>query len=269
MKQTYEDAREDDARALNKTNAARDARAADDDAARDARAADPPDACDSAACAPSPEADAAATAAPPAATAVPGLTRRNLLLGVGGAAVLVALGGAGVAWGASEDLMHPPGGGDDDHFYAACIRCDRCGNICPTHAIGVAKLESGLLSVRTPKMEFRHGYCDACDGDYRCIAACPTGALRSFDPSTDKIGTAVIDEDKCETYGVSASCGRVCIEACPAEALLEDEVGRVYVDEDACWGCGACEYVCPTNAYRTYDGSTLRGVNVVAWKGGA
>ncbi|MCD8199835.1 MAG: 4Fe-4S dicluster domain-containing protein [Coriobacteriaceae bacterium] len=204
------------------------------------------------------EADETATETPKTS----GITRRSFVYGGGGIVALLALGGVSVAIGDDKSLIRPPGANESSSFLAQCIRCDRCRSACPRDAIGVAKLGSGLMAVRTPTMEFRKGYCDTCDGDYLCIEVCDTGALGAFDPTTDKIGMAVIDEEKCETYLISASCGRVCMDACPANALVEDEEGRVHVDEDACWGCGACEYVCPANAYRAYDGSPMRGVNI-------
>lgn len=194
------------------------------------------------------------------------ISRRALLQGVAGAAAVAAVGSA-TAFALPAGALRPPGAQDDDRFWGACIRCDRCRSVCPTSAIGVAKLEEGLLAARTPRMEFRLGYCDACGGTYRCIGACPTGALQPFDPDSDKIGMAVIDREKCETFGVSAACNAECVSACPTEALALDDEGRLGIDEEACWGCGACEFACPSNAYRTYDGSTRRGINIELWKG--
>lgn len=193
------------------------------------------------------------------------ISRRTLLQGMAGAAAVAAVGGA-AAFTPPIDVPRPPGAQDDERFWSACIRCDRCRSACPTNAIGVAKLEEGLLAARTPRMEFRLGSCDTCDGAYRCIEACPTGALQPFDPLTSKIGMAVIDREKCETFGVSAACNAECVAVCPTEALHLDDEGRLGIDEEACWGCGACEYVCPSNAYRTYDGSTRRGINIELWK---
>ena len=106
--------------------------------------------------------------------------------------------------------------------------------------------------------------CDMCDGEFRCVRACPTGALMSFDPFADKIGVAVVDVEECQLYGVSATCNAPCVDACEYKALSIDENGRLVVDESRCNGCGACEFVCPTSAYRTYSGSGKRGINIEA-----
>lgn len=138
---------------------------------------------------------------------------------------------------------------------------------CPLAAIGVEGLTPGIIGARLPIMDFREGYCDMCDGAFRCIAACPTGALTAFDPYVDKIGMAVVDEAECQLYGISGTCNAPCIDACEWDALSLDENGRLVVDEKRCNGCGACEYVCPTSAYRNYDASNKRGINVEVWHG--
>lgn len=197
------------------------------------------------------------------------MSRRAAVLGVGGMVALLALGAGARASYAQEGVIHPPGAQVNGLFHALCLRCGRCEQVCPTHVIGVAKVESGLMDVRTPKMEFRLGYCDGCDGAFQCIEVCPTGALAAFDPAVNKVGMAVVDEDSCQVFGLSATCGYTCMRACPADAIVKDEWGKISIDEEACWGCGACEYVCPTNAYRSYDGNPSRGINIEVWEGTA
>lgn len=192
------------------------------------------------------------------------ISRREVVRGAVAAGVVVAFGG-GVKYAfGSETTLHPPGAQDRARFASLCIRCDRCRSACPTGAIGVGKLEDGVLEARLPKMEFRLAWCDTCDGAYRCIASCPTGALDAFDPAYDKIGVAVVDTTSCQLYTYSKQCNKPCIDICPAHAVSVDGEGGLVVDQGACWGCGACEYVCPTNAYRTYDGNPSRGLNVKA-----
>lgn len=197
------------------------------------------------------------------------ITRRSWAAGAAGVVALLAIGaGAKTAFAGDGSVLHPPGAAGAGAFGALCIRCDRCRSICPQQVIGVAKIEDGLDEVRLPSMEYRLGYCDGCDGAWRCIAACPTGALGTFDPARDKIGMAVVDESSCQLYSYSKGCSKQCLDYCPAEgALYLDDAGLLHVNEDACWGCGVCEYVCPTNAYRSYDGNPSRGVNVKAWDG--
>ena len=71
---------------------------------------------------------------------------------------------------------------------------------------------------------------------------------------------AVIDPQRCIAW-ISGSC-RVCVDACPYEALSADASGRPIVDSTRCNGCGICEYRCPSNTYRSFAGGTQRGINV-------
>lgn len=197
------------------------------------------------------------------------MTRRQFVEGVAGIGVLAVLGTGTTALAGESTLMRPPGGQDESVLLGACIRCDRCRSVCPHRAIDVATIEDGLINVRTPKMNYVLGYCDTCVGAYKCIEACPTGALLPFDKETDRIGLAAIDFERCEAYGISARCKYECITVCPVSALSKDEYGRLVFDETACWGCGLCQYVCPSNAYRAYDGSSKRGINVEVQGGGS
>lgn len=199
-------------------------------------------------------------------TRATGITRRSLLEGCLGAAAIVAVGGMGIAFAGNQEILRPPGGQDENELVGACIRCDRCRSICPTNAIDVATVEDGVADMRTPKMNFRIGYCDSCDGRYRCFDVCPTQALGSFDKTVQKIGMAVIDYGQCVAFGISGRCNGKCIDYCPEQALSFDENNRLVLDEDLCWGCGICEYICPSNAYGAYSGSSKRGINIELWK---
>ena len=155
----------------------------------------------------------------------PVVSRRSLLAGAAGAAMLLGLGGgARYAWAVSEhELLRPPGGQDAERLTSLCIHCDRCRQACPMGAIESCSIEDGLLNVRTPKVNFRQsavqrtlgtneyheattGYCNFCDPDgtgcatKKCIAACPTGALAAFDETCESIGKAVIDPVFCINY---------------------------------------------------------------------
>lgn len=191
------------------------------------------------------------------------LSRRGFVAGGLAAASVFALGGIASAC-PTQTPIRPPGAQDEAAFLGACIRCDRCRSVCPEHAIVLAKLEEGVIAARTPKMEFREGFCTTCDGEYRCAAVCPTQAIApGFDMLTQAIGTAVVDERECLLYrGVSSACSKQCVTACPYEALsFADDVG-LRVDEALCNGCGACEATCPSSSYGGSTGSSRKGINV-------
>ena len=179
-----------------------------------------------------------------------GVSRRGLFIGVGGVAVLLALGG--LRYAGHTPLCHPPGGQNEAHLVSACIRCQRCIEVCPRHVLVPAHIEDGLLGMRAPTFNFDDDYCDFCqqenDGMPKCVAVCPTGALdlpEGATPETTIMGKAVIDTQTCLAYR-DTGC-RFCYDACPYQAieLTSDKYNpRPVVLTDLCNGCGACESVC-------------------------
>lgn len=197
----------------------------------------------------------------------PLLSRKGFLYGVAGSAALVALGG-GAAFAGSAQVVRPPGCVSEESLLAACIRCDRCRGACPHDAIVIASPEDGIVSMRTPKLDFHQGYCDFCGAKQdegsrpRCVQACPTGALAERPWADEVIGVAIIDPQECIAYTNYAGC-TVCVDVCPYEAVFLDGDGLPVVDANACNGCGYCEYRCPSHSYRSFSGSAHRGIYVV------
>lgn len=182
-----------------------------------------------------------------------GMTRRTLCLGIGGAAVMLGLGGLKVA--NPQAIVRPPGGQDEDRLISACIRCEKCYEACPRHVIKPAKIEDGLLGMRSPQLDFSADYCDFCaeenGGVPLCVASCPTEALQlpaGADAHNTIIGLAEIDRKTCLAFR-DTGC-HFCFDACRDagyDAIQLDSNGyspRPYVIGDKCVGCGACESVC-------------------------
>lgn len=168
-----------------------------------------------------------------------------------------AVGSAASALDGGATCLRPPSAEDEERFRSLCLKCDRCRSACPQGCVRTGTLEDGLLNWRTPVMDFHRGLCDFCG---RCEQTCPTGAIRDVDAKANRIGLAVIDPQRCIAW-ISGSC-RVCVDACPYEALSADASGRPIVDSTRCNGCGICEYRCPSNTYRSFAGGTQRGINV-------
>ncbi|QFY88301.1 4Fe-4S dicluster domain-containing protein [Magnetovirga frankeli] len=76
--------------------------------------------------------------------------------------------------------LRPPGAIktplDEQEFFASCIKCGQCVQVCPVYAIKLADITDGF-GIGVPYIDAREQACDfSCDG-LQCVLACPTGAL--------------------------------------------------------------------------------------------
>ncbi|MDH5599883.1 MAG: 4Fe-4S binding protein [Gammaproteobacteria bacterium] len=97
--------------------------------------------------------------------------------------------------------LRPPGALkkllDEQKFFAACIKCGQCVQVCPVNAIKLAELDEGV-GIGVPYIDAREQACDfSCDG-LQCVLACPTGALtHDLDyPADTRMGFARLDNPK-------------------------------------------------------------------------
>ena len=219
------------------------------------------------------------------------ISRRSLFVGTISAAVLMAIGGTAKALAGGVLPVRPPGSLSEEHFIGACIRCNRCRGACPRDVIVNCDVEDGIIHMRTPKLNFHtkssksyrreegkdqaavaaspyqavlaatgSGFCDFC---MLCVQNCPTGALSSFDPQSQWIGEAIISPAYCIAFEKLGGC-RKCADYCPFDAISIDQNRYPVVDPAKCNGCGICENICPSSTYRSYKGSSRRGINIVA-----
>jgi MauM/NapG family ferredoxin protein len=180
--------------------------------------------------------------------------RRQVILGVAAGALLLPLLKAN-AMGKRDNtgrLVRPPGAVPEDLFSARCLACGQCMKVCPTNAIQPCTLDDGLQRLSTPKIVPRIGACE--EKCHACGNVCPTEALRKLpyeEKRFAKIGTAVIDKNRCLAWEQNKEC-LVCDEVCPYHAIdpkvLQTSRGMFkvpVVDADLCMGCGMCEQRCP------------------------
>ncbi|MFC1584971.1 4Fe-4S binding protein [Fibrobacterota bacterium] len=152
----------------------------------------------------------------------------------------------------SGRLIRPPGSVPEEQFTGQCIGCGECAKVCPTNCIQLCSFEDGINKLYTPKIVPRIGGCE--EKCYVCGHVCPTGAIRELvyeEKRFVKIGTAVINKDKCLPWEQTKEC-LVCDEVCPYNAITTKLMDTPYgpykvpvVDEDLCLGCGLCEEHCP------------------------
>ena len=150
--------------------------------------------------------------------------------------------------------LTPPGSLSARNFQQHCTGCQLCVSECPND---VLRPSTDLMHLMQPVMSYERGHCrPECT---RCSEVCPAGAIRPIDreeKSSIQIGHAQWVKDFCIPIKDGVECGN-CARHCPVGAiemvaLNEDDEESPWVpavNENACIGCGACEYVCPARPY--------------------
>ncbi len=150
--------------------------------------------------------------------------------------------------------LTPPGSLSFNHFAQHCTGCQLCVSECPNQ---VLRPSSDLMHLMQPTMSYEHGYCrPECT---RCSEVCPAGAIKEIDQdekTSIQIGHAVWIKKNCVVLTDEVECGN-CARHCPSGAIEmvqldenDDESPMVpAINEAACIGCGACEYVCPSRPF--------------------
>ena len=150
--------------------------------------------------------------------------------------------------------LTPPGSLSFENLSTRCTGCQLCVSECPNQ---VLRPSSDLLHLMQPTMSYERGYCrPECT---RCSEVCPAGAIKLVDKdekTSIQIGHAVWIKKNCVVLTDEVECGncaRHCpsgaIEMVPLEADNEESPKVPAINEAACIGCGACEYVCPSRPF--------------------
>ena len=150
--------------------------------------------------------------------------------------------------------LTPPGSLSYDNFSTRCTGCQLCVSECPNN---VLRPSGDLMHLMLPEMSYERGYCrPECT---RCSEVCPAGAIKPIDhedKSSIQIGHAVWIKKNCVVLTDEVECGN-CARHCPSGAIEmvplnpEDEESPMVpaINDAACIGCGACEYVCPSRLF--------------------
>ena len=150
--------------------------------------------------------------------------------------------------------LAPPGALSTRNMTAHCTGCQLCVSECPNQ---VLRPSTDLMHLMQPVMSYERGHCrPECT---RCSEVCPAGAIKPIDieeKSSIQIGHAVWIKKNCVPITDGVECGN-CARHCPTGAIEmvmldeNDEESPMVpvVNEEACIGCGACEYVCPARPF--------------------
>ena len=148
----------------------------------------------------------------------------------------------------------PPGARSKQNFEQHCTGCQLCVSKCPNQ---VLRPSSDWLHLMQPVMSYERGFCrPECN---RCSQVCPAGAIKPIAhevKASTQIGHAVWIKKNCIPLTDGVECGN-CARHCPTGAIEmvpsnpDDEESPYIpaVNEAACIGCGACEYLCPARPF--------------------
>ena len=150
--------------------------------------------------------------------------------------------------------LTPPGSLSFQNLSTRCTGCQLCVSECPNQ---VLRPSNDLLHLMQPTMSYEKGYCrPECT---LCSQVCPAGAIKPLDDiekSSIQIGHAVWIKKNCVVLTDEVECGN-CARHCPSGAIEmvpldennEESPLIPAINESACIGCGACEYVCPSRPF--------------------
>ncbi len=175
------------------------------------------------------------------------LKRRKVIIG---AAALALFGGMVKAGLVLKDKIAekirnkilPPGAISEERFTNKCFNCNLCVENCPNKII--VKADENFPAVH---LDYSKGFCKY--DCARCGEVCPTGAIKRLkleEKQKTRIAMAMIMEDKC------SQCG-LCVQACPAHAIIKENGKQPVLNALKCIGCGACKNACHFGAIEVFS----------------
>ncbi len=165
------------------------------------------------------------------------------------------------------NILRPPGAVPEEYFAQKCIRCGRCGEVCPYHCIHYFDVISGGVFSGTPYIDVTEVPCYLC---MKCVYVCPTGSLVPCAKEEVRMGVAVINRQICVTWQQDKTglmC-KTCFNVCPFSgvAIKIDHDFRPYIVEENCTGCGICAYSCIADQYPENNGKKAITIEPIKWK---
>lgn len=147
-----------------------------------------------------------------------------------------------------------PGSISIEHFNDLCTACHLCISACPTQVLQPAYTDYGIIGFMQPVMDNHSGFCNFdCIKCGEVCPTSAIQVLKIEDKRLTQIGIAKFVKQNCIVETEGTDCG-ACAEHCPTKAVrmvpYKNNLVIPEVTEDICIGCGACEYACPTTPYK-------------------
>jgi ferredoxin len=144
----------------------------------------------------------------------------------------------------------PPGSVSIDRFLDRCTACQLCVSACPTNVLQPAFREYGLSSLLKPRLDFNRGACDFdCRRCGEVCPSGAIGLLDLAEKQITRIGVVHFEATRCLVQASGKAC-TACSDKCPTKAIqtVAFSAGlRLPTTQPLlCIGCGNCEHACPT-----------------------
>ena len=145
--------------------------------------------------------------------------------------------------------VFPLGAMNLQRFKTKCTGCMLCAQKCPSKII-MPSIGSFDGSPILPVLHFKYNYC--LEDCVVCSQVCPTGALQKVrveEKNNTKMASLKLDLTACQIVAEGLECA-ICAEICPLHAIemkrIPDQKYPIpVVIQNACNGCGKCQYRCP------------------------
>lgn len=147
----------------------------------------------------------------------------------------------------------PPGSLGLDHFVHRCTACHACVTACPSQVLQPSLTGYGLDGLFLPCIDPDAGFCNLkCNACGEACPTGAIKPFSLEEKQTMQMGVVKFVRDNCIVVLQGTACG-ACSEHCPTKAVtMIDESGKMVpkVDPSICLGCGACEHVCPARPHK-------------------
>ncbi len=151
--------------------------------------------------------------------------------------------------GKNSPAVSPPGSVGTAQFLSRCTACQLCVSACPTGVLQPGLLEYGVEGLLRPRLDFTTSFCNFdCTRCGEVCPTGAIGRLAAAEKQVTQIGIADFYPARCIVVTEGTDCA-ACSEHCPTKAVGTEPYGDnlrvpVMVQEN-CIGCGACEFACP------------------------